>query len=136
MCIRDRLIPLAPPRMYPGLGFVDTAHQYGQSVYGAVGTGISDQLSAMPSVHVGWAVLVGLAAVLFGTSKWRWVVVAHPVLTIAAVTVTANHWWLDGIVAVVLLVAAAALHLVIARDWNGGAVDPDPEPSSTSIARV
>jgi len=105
-------------------------------VYGAVGTGISDQLSAMPSVHVGWAVLVGLAAVLFGTSKWRWVVVAHPVLTIAAVTVTANHWWLDGIVAVVLLVAAAALHLVIARDGKGGAVDPDPEPSPTSVARV
>jgi len=135
-CLLIQLVPVAPPRLFPGLGFVDTGHLYGQSVYGAVGTGISDQLSAMPSVHVGWAVLVGLAAVLFGTSKWRWVVVAHPVATIAAVTVTANHWWLDGVVAVVLLVAAAGLHLAISRDWNGGRVDPDPEASSPSIARV
>jgi hypothetical protein len=121
-CLAIQLIPLAPPRMYPGLGFVDTAHLYGQSVYGAVGTGISDQLSAMPSVHVGWAVLVGLAAVLFGTSRWRWVVVAHPVLTVLVVAITANHWWLDGALAVVLLVVAAGIHLGVS--WAMARVQP------------
>lgn len=114
-CLAIQLIPLAPPRMFPGMGFVDTAHLYGQSVYGAVGTGISDQLSAMPSVHVGWAVLVGLAAVFIGTSRWRWVVLAHPVLTILVVVVTANHWWLDGAVAVVLLGIAAGMHVGVQR---------------------
>ncbi|HEX7443485.1 MAG TPA: phosphatase PAP2 family protein [Acidimicrobiales bacterium] len=110
-CLAIQLVPVAPPRMFPELGFVDTAHLYGQSVYGAVGTGISDQLSAMPSVHVGWAVLVGLAAVLIGTSRWRWIVLAHPVLTVLVVAVTANHWWLDGVVAVVLLGISVGLHL-------------------------
>ena len=56
-CLLIQLIPVAPPRMFANLGFVDTALRYGQSVYGAVGSGFADQLSAMPSVHVGWAVL-------------------------------------------------------------------------------
>ena len=127
-CLALQLIPLAPPRMYPSLGFVDTAHLYGQSVYGAVGTGISDQLSAMPSVHVGWAVLVGLAAVLFGTSRWRWLVLAHPVLTVLVVAITANHWWLDGVVAVVLLVASAGAHVAVTRGMARWGRRPRPEP--------
>ena len=35
-CLAIQLIPVAPPRLLPELGFVDTAHLYGQSVYGAV----------------------------------------------------------------------------------------------------
>jgi hypothetical protein len=114
-CLAIQLIPVAPPRMFADLGFVDTGHLYGQSVYGRVGTGISDQLSAMPSVHVGWAVLVGLAAVLLSSCRWRWLVAAHPVLTILVVAVTANHWWLDGVVAVMLLAIAVGVHLGFQR---------------------
>jgi hypothetical protein len=129
-CLVIQLVPVAPPRMFPALGFVDTAHLYGQSVYGAVGTGISDQLSAMPSVHVAWAVLVGLAVVLFSTSRWRWLVVAHPVLTILVVAITANHWWLDGVVAVGLLVAAAALHVGVTRGMARWGRSARPQPVS------
>jgi hypothetical protein len=63
----------------------------------------------MPSVHIGWAVLVGLVVVTVSTSRWRWLVLAHPVLTAVVVVVTANHWWLDGVVAVALLAAAVAI---------------------------
>jgi len=105
-CLLIQLIPVAPPRMYPSLGFVDAAAVYGQSVYGKVGTGIADQLSAMPSVHVAWAALVALAVVVAGTSRWRFWILAHPIITIVAVTVTANHWWLDGFVAIALVLAA------------------------------
>lgn len=107
-CLVVQLVAVAPPRMYPGLGFVDSGHLYGQSVYTAVGTGVSDQLSAMPSLHVGWAVLVGVAAVLISSSRWRWLVLAHPVVTLVVVAATANHWWLDGVVAVAILGLAAA----------------------------
>jgi hypothetical protein len=102
-CLLIQLIPVAPPRMFHEVGFVDTALRYGQSVYGAVGSGFADQLSAMPSVHVGWAVLVGVFVIRVSTSPWRWLVLVHTGLTILIVTVTANHWWLDGIVAVALL---------------------------------
>jgi len=108
-CLVVQLVAVAPPRMFPGLGFVDSGHLYGQSVYTAVGTGVSDQLSAMPSLHVGWAVLVGVAAVLISSSRWRWLVLAHPVVTLVVVAATANHWWLDGVVAVVILGLAALL---------------------------
>jgi hypothetical protein len=110
VCLAIQLIPVAPPRLLPELGFVDTAHLYGQSVYGAVvGSGSFDQLSAMPSVHVGWAVAIGVAVVLVSTSRWRWLVLAHPIATAYVVVVTANHWWLDGIVAVAILVAGMAI---------------------------
>ena len=92
--------------MFDDLGFVDTAVRYGQSVYGAVGSGFADQLSAMPSVHVGWAVLIAAYVIKISPSPWRWLVLVHTTLTILIVTVTANHWWLDGIVAVMLFVMA------------------------------
>jgi hypothetical protein len=101
ICLLVQLMPVAPPRLLPG--YVDTAQQYGQSVYGL---GLApDELSAMPSVHVAWAVLIGWAVVRVSTSKWRWVAVAHPVLTIFVITATANHFWLDGIVAIAVLAA-------------------------------
>jgi hypothetical protein len=107
-----QLAPVAPPRMLGGLGFVDTGLQYGQSVYTALGSGAADQLSAMPSVHVGWAVLIGVAVVQISPSRWRWLVLAHPVLTAIVVAATANHWWLDGLVAVALMAVA-----VVAQRW-------------------
>lgn len=118
-CLLIQLIPVAPPRMFPDLGFVDTALRYGQSVYGAVGSGFADQLSAMPSVHVGWAVLVAVYVVKISPSPWRWLVLVHTTLTILIVTVTANHWWLDGVVAVLLLGMAMVVErwsrVVVAR---------------------
>ncbi len=97
------LLPVAPPRLVPGLGMVDLAGRYHQSVYGSLGKGITDQLSAMPSVHIGWAVLVAAAVIAVSKSRWRWVAILHPLITAYVVVVTANHYWLDGAVALVIL---------------------------------
>src|SRR5207248_7533846 len=75
-CLLIQLIPVAPPRLEASLHMVDTARLLGQSVYGSIGSGISDQLSAMPSVHIGWSVLIGWYAVRLGHSRWRWLVLA------------------------------------------------------------
>jgi len=107
-CLLIQLVPVAPPRLLPDLGYVDTAEQYGQSVYAALQAVGPDQLSAMPSVHVGWAVLIGVVVVRISSSKWRWWVLIHPAITIFVVAATANHFWLDGIVAVALLALAMA----------------------------
>ena len=107
-CLLIQFVPVAPPRLFRGLGFVDTANAFGESVYGPLGSPGPAQLSAMPSVHVGWAVLIGWAVVSVSSSRWRWWVLAHPVVTILVVVVTANHWWLDGIVAIAILVAIRA----------------------------
>jgi hypothetical protein len=102
-CLLVQLVPVAPPRMLSG--FVDTGMRFGQSVY-SNGLPI-DQLSAMPSIHVGWAVLVGYYVWRVSPSRWRFIGPLHAVLTCVVVVVTGNHWWLDGIVAVAILVASA-----------------------------
>lgn len=112
-CLLVQFLPVAPPRLLPDLGYVDTAEQYGQSVYTALSAVGPDQLSAMPSVHVGWAVLVGLTVVWISNSRWRWLVLLHPALTIFVVVATANHFWLDGIVAVALLGLSLAVQWAV-----------------------
>jgi hypothetical protein len=118
LCLGIRLFPVAPPRLLPDLGFVDTGLLYSQSVYGTGTGGLSDQLSAMPSIHVAWALIVAFGVMTGTRSRWRWIAPAHLVLTVLAVTVTANHWWLDGIVPAILL---AAIVLVLRRR----STDPD-----------
>jgi hypothetical protein len=106
-----QLIPVAPPRLLPGTGMVDTAVRYGQSVYSWHGGFDADEFSAMPSVHVGWALIVAIAVITVSRSRWRWLAAAYPLLTLLVVVVTANHFWLDGIVAALLV----ALVLVVQR---------------------
>ena len=115
-------IPMAPPRFLTDLGFVDAGLKYGMSVYGTGGQGISNEVAAMPSLHWAWALLVGIAVWQIGTTRWRWLGPLHLVLTILAVTITANHWWLDGIVAGGVL-AVAYVAQRAARAWWCRVVD-------------
>jgi hypothetical protein len=65
----------------------------------------------MPSRRAGWAALIALAMILITRSRWRWLWLAHPIITFAVVVVTANHYWLDGIVALLLLAISLPLLL-------------------------
>jgi hypothetical protein len=103
------LLPVAPPRLIPSFGMVDLADRYHQSVYSALGKGITDQLSSIPSVHIGWAVIVAAAIIMVSRSRWRWIALGHPLLTAYVVIVTANHYWLDGIAALALLAVIVAV---------------------------
>ena len=105
-CLVIRYIRVAPPRFLPDLGYIDLATRFGLSVYGPVGTGVSDQFAAMPSIHVGWAAIVSLGIIAASTSRWRWIFALHLIFTTLAVSATGNHWWLDGIAAVALLAVA------------------------------
>jgi hypothetical protein len=134
-CLLVQLIPVAPPRMLPETGLVDTAVRYHQSVYSSVAGFDPDQLSAMPSVHVGWALLVAVAIIGTLRSPWRWLAVLYPVMTTLAVIVTANHFWADGIVAgtllaLVLAVQAGTRRLVarFRRRLAGPAAQPATAP--------
>jgi hypothetical protein len=104
------VFPLAPPRMLPNLGWVDTGIRFGQSVYGPNSdSGMANQFAAMPSLHVGWAALVAIAMITVTRSRWRWLWLLHSVTTFAVVVVTANHYWLDGLVALTLLTCCLLL---------------------------
>ena len=102
------LVPVAPPRLVPGLGIVDVGRLVGPTVYPATAQPGLDQLSAMPSVHVGWAVVVAWAVVYVLRSPWRWAAFAYPVATLFVVVATGNHYWADGVVAAALCAASFA----------------------------
>ncbi len=108
-CLVIRFVRVAPPRFIDELGFVDLSSRFGLGVYGDVGTGVSDQFAAMPSIHVGWAAVVALGTFAMSTSRWRWLVLMHLPVTVWVVAVTGHHWWLDGVVAVALLAGGLVL---------------------------
>ena len=128
-----QLIPVAPPRLLAGTGLVDTAARYGQSVYSWHGGFDADQYSAMPSVHVGWALIVAVAVITVSRRRWRWLAAGYPALTTLVVVVTANHFWLDGIVAGLLVALVLAGQRLARRLWRGPGREPRSGPRPESV---
>ncbi|MFJ9140194.1 bifunctional glycosyltransferase 87/phosphatase PAP2 family protein [Streptomyces griseus] len=93
------LYPLAPPRLMPGLGFIDTVHgvqDFAKPDYGTLTT-VTNQYAAMPSLHFGWSLWCGVVIVMLAPKLWMKALgLLHPLFTIAAIVATANHWVLDA----------------------------------------
>jgi PAP2 superfamily len=100
------LYPLAPPRMFPQWGFADTMSAFGPNAYAGTSGALANQFAAMPSLHIGWAALIAYVIHRTGPRWLAWVATGHFAVTVLVVVVTANHYWLDGAVAVTLLAAA------------------------------
>ncbi|MFB0620680.1 phosphatase PAP2 family protein [Streptomyces sp. AGS-58] len=125
--------PLAPPRMLTGTGLVDTARLYGPSVYGPPSSDhLSNQFAAMPSLHFGWALMVAVGLIAATRSRWRALWLLHPALTLLVITGTANHYWLDALVATAMLgLTLAVIHpprhtATTARRGAGRLATPEP----------
>lgn len=97
------VMPLAPPRMLTSLGFLDTMATFGPSAYKGSAATVANQFAAMPSLHVGWALLISVVVIRTAAGGWRWLTLLHPAITVAVVVVTANHYWVDAIAAALLL---------------------------------
>lgn len=117
-CLLLQMIPVAPPRLLPGAGFVDTGLQFGQSVYGPYGSGLPTQLTAMPSLHIGWAFIVAWYLTELGSNKaWKSLGWIHLAITFVVITATANHWWLDGVAAIAVVLVVLGLQALVARQY-------------------
>lgn len=124
--------PLAPPRLLPAAaGFVDTLQLYGPHYYGdATGSSLFNaygsipslvnEYAAMPSMHVAWSIVAG--ALLYAACRRRWVLVAavvHPLLMAVAVVVTGNHYLLDIVGGIAVLLGA-----IVVTPWLGRLAGP------------
>ncbi len=98
------LFPLAPPRLLPG--FFDTGLIFGPSPYDLEASESANKIAAMPSLHVGWALIVAISVISLLRSRWRFLALIHPIFTALVVVATANHYWMDAIVAALLVVGA------------------------------
>ncbi|WP_254898216.1 phosphatase PAP2 family protein [Kitasatospora sp. NA04385] len=119
--------PLAPPRMLSASGLQDTARLYGPSVYGPpTADHLSNQYAAMPSLHFGWALMVAIGLIAATRSRWRWLWLLHPLVTLTVIVGTANHYWLDSIAATLMFLLAFALVPGPARTTPSAAVHRCP----------
>ena len=95
-------------------GFVDTVEVYGGwASFGSEGMKqVSNQYAAMPSMHIGWSLWVAFVLVPLTRRRWtRALAIAHPIVTLFCIMVTANHYWIDGLGGA----ACLALGYVVAR---------------------
>ncbi|MFD9425289.1 MULTISPECIES: bifunctional glycosyltransferase 87/phosphatase PAP2 family protein [unclassified Streptomyces] len=94
------LYPLAPPRLMPGLGFIDTVHgvqDFAKPDYGTLTT-LTNQYAAMPSLHFGWSLWCGVVIVVLAPKMWMKALgLLHPLFTVSAIVATGNHWVLDAV---------------------------------------
>jgi hypothetical protein len=105
--------PVAPPRMLPGFtDVVASTHAIGSWHTGALASH-ANELAAMPSLHISWAVWCTVAVWQMSERLWaRALAVLYPCLTATAVLATGNHFVLDmvgGLVAIALSLAIVAL---------------------------
>ncbi|MGW6740387.1 bifunctional glycosyltransferase 87/phosphatase PAP2 family protein [Streptomyces sp. NPDC055025] len=93
------LYPLAPPRLMPGMGFIDTVHgpqDLTNPDYGAL-TALTNQYAAMPSLHFGWSLWCGVVIAVLAPRLWmKPLGLLHPLFTVCAIVATGNHWVLDA----------------------------------------
>jgi diacylglycerol O-acyltransferase / wax synthase len=114
------LLPTTPPRMLPGTTFYDTVTR-GHTV-GSWGSSVvagANELAAMPSLHMAWALWVSVVLAAAGARGWLQLLSAlHVLLTLLVIMSTANHYLLD---------AVAAFALVWAADRVAGLIHPADE---------
>ena len=109
------LFPVAPPRMLPG--YVDTLAAtadhgwWGGDASAPEGLGgLTNELAAMPSLHVGWAVWCAAMVLLCASRPGvRVLALAYPVVTTLVVVATANHYVLDVLAGVLVIAVGAAI---------------------------
>jgi hypothetical protein len=103
--------PVAPPRVLPDLGFTDTIVQDGTWLsWGSPMAEHANQLAAMPSLHIGWAVWVSLILASIA-SDWRSQAASgvHVVVTLFVIMATANHYLIDAAAGALLAYAAVVV---------------------------
>jgi hypothetical protein len=113
------LYPLAPPRLMPGGGFVDTVMVH--RTWGSMASGdlkhMSNQYAAMPSMHIGWSLWCGLTIFALASVPWvRVLGLLYPAVTLVVIVATANHFWLDAVGGALCLLFG----FTVARLWYGG----------------
>jgi hypothetical protein len=110
------LYPVAPPRMLAGFtDVVASTHAIGSWHTGSLASQ-ANQLAAMPSLHIAWAVWCTVALWRISARAWvRAAAVLYPCLTTAAVLMTGNHFTLDILAGALVMALAFALVALAGR---------------------
>ena len=134
--------PTAPPRMLPG-GYVDlvaVAQHLPPWQLGATALH-SNQLCALPSLHIAWATWSSIAAWRLSERRWvRALALVYPLVTSYAVMATANHYLADCLAGAAI---TATVYAVLNRPrirrhlaWGSSSADGSDTGAPTRLSPV
>jgi hypothetical protein len=116
-----RLYPTAPPRLadvglvHPGFGLA----------------GLSNPVAAVPSLHAGWALGVGIGVVRFARPvAWRLAGALYPAVVVLTIVVTGNHFLLDALAGMAVLGVGFAAASVLECGLRRGVEQSGSSPGS------
>lgn len=131
------LLPVAPPRFLLAWGFVDTVADRSHAYRILQPPGFVNQYAAMPSLHFGWNLLVGIAIIRHTSSHpARLFGLLMPVAVFLGIVLTGNHYIIDGLAGGALALLGLAAALLIHRTLQGGGTRPPARalPSGAGIS--
>jgi len=104
------LFPTAPPRL-ASIGVADTvSHATSIDLTSSLTSSFYNPYAAFPSMHIAFALIVGVTAWrLAGGPAWRVLAAAYPLLVLLAVVATGNHFFLDAVAGAAVALAAATV---------------------------
>jgi hypothetical protein len=95
--------PAAPPRLLPEWGFTDTVTNAVGADQAHTASVLFNPYAAMPSMHVGFALMVAIPAIrLVRVRALRAAWAVYPAFVTFVVVVTANHFWIDGAIGAIV----------------------------------
>ncbi len=123
--------PVAPPRL-ADVGLVDTVTERSISYRLLQPPSLVNKYAAVPSLHVGWNLLVGIA-LLRATTRRPVRVFAYvaPALMAVAVVATANHYVVDGVFGAIVSLVGLAISRKITKPLAEHVGPPGGEPTQT-----
>ena len=101
--------------MHPGLGLA----------------GFSNPVAAVPSLHAGWALGVGIGVVRYARpAAWRLAGALYPAVVVLTIIVTGNHFVLDALAGMAVLGAGFATASVLECGLRRGVEQSGSSPGS------
>jgi len=113
--------PVAPPRL-TDLDVVDTVTQHSNAYRYLQPPSFTNQYAAMPSLHFGWNLLIGIAVFRVVDRRWlKALALLVPAAMALAVVFTANHYILDAVAGAAFALFGLWLAVVLRR-WRQGRI--------------
>jgi hypothetical protein len=107
--------PVAPPRLAE-IGLVDTVTEHSNAYRVLQPKAFTNQYAAVPSLHFGWDLLIGIAIMANARRLWvRTIGAVVPVLMFSAIVLTANHYIVDAIAGGAVALTGLALAIALRR---------------------
>lgn len=114
--------PVAPPRLIPFAGFIDTMAAFDRVGYNAQETqAFVNEFAAIPSLHFGWSLLLGVIVAYEGKRPLFWLLGAiWPIAMFFSVIMTGNHFILDAVAGGIVSFAGLGIAWLIMRYQSAG----------------